>query len=150
MHSLTLSPGFVQKTHFSTTFKTISVYLACNQVELALGSSQTMRNSLISQSCQNVLTNKVNFKNQFPVQADTSKGCKYQIWRNLNIYFLAQASKCVHVLKLLFLRPLLTMYLYAEFQNFKLMQTHYQMSEVDVAMPGHPLRCLLHQDSNSP
>ena len=29
MYSLTLLPGPIQKTHLSTTFKTISVYLAC-------------------------------------------------------------------------------------------------------------------------
>ena len=33
---LTLSPGFIQKTHFSITFKTMLVYFVWKQVELAL------------------------------------------------------------------------------------------------------------------
>ena len=34
-HLLTLFPGFFPETHFSTSFKTISVYLADKQAELA-------------------------------------------------------------------------------------------------------------------
>ena len=35
MHLLTFTSWIYPETHFSTTFKTISVYLACKQVELA-------------------------------------------------------------------------------------------------------------------
>ena len=52
IYSLTLLPGPIQKTRFSTTLETISVYLACKQVELAPGSPRTMQNSLVLQSCQ--------------------------------------------------------------------------------------------------
>ena len=52
MHSLTFTSWIHPETHFSTTFKTISIYLHVKQVELAPGSSRTTQNSLISQSCQ--------------------------------------------------------------------------------------------------
>ena len=52
MHSLTFTSWIHPETHFSTTFKTIYIYLHVKQVELAPGSSRTTRNSLISQSCQ--------------------------------------------------------------------------------------------------
>ena len=35
IYSLTLLPGPIQKTHFSTTFKTILVYLACKRSRIS-------------------------------------------------------------------------------------------------------------------
>ena len=62
---LPLPPGLVQKPtvlFLSGPFQSTPL---CKQVELAPGSSKTTRNSLVSQSCQNVPTNKINFKIHF-------------------------------------------------------------------------------------
>ena len=136
MHSLTFTPGFIQKTTFLLLSRPPWSISACKQVELAPGSSRTTQNSLVSHSCQNVLTNKAKFKNQFLLEI---------IFQYCTIFYMHMytSSKVthtkyavaetrissvrwitvIHVLRL-FLQPLLTMYFCIEFQDFKLMQYH--------------------------
>ena len=75
MHLLTFTSWIYPETHFSTTFKTISVYLARETSRISISSSQTMRNSLVHQDAKS--TNQQNkcqnciFFMEIPFQDDS-------------------------------------------------------------------------------
>ena len=123
MHLLTFTSWIYPETHFSTTFKTISVYLACKTSRVSTGSSQTTRNSLVSQKCQkydqqNKFQNCIFNGNSFPKQFIFHR--YRDIPSKVAHMKYTVAETCISSVKLItaiYVLKLLTMFFCIEFQK---------------------------------
>ena len=133
-HLLAFTSWIFPETHFSTSFKTISVYLACKQVELAsvhyelckIHSLHQDANSTDQQNnCQNVFM-EIDFTGTwtYPVRLPIPS---MQLLRPV---FRYKADNCNYVLKLLSCSFVLSSRNRAQVD---------QMSGTDVARRSHPI-----------